>query len=360
MQGRGVRWLAALAMLVSGCGLVFDPSFPRDVPAPIDRPGDQEVADALDAPDVDDALDAPDLGDVSDAPDAGDVSDIPDAGDASDAADARDAPDAPDVPDVPDAPDVLVALDVPDVLVALDVPVPIDVPDVPQVLDVPLPRDVPDVPDVPGCEGSLTRCGAECVNLGNNTSHCGACGRTCPSLLNAITACGGGMCALVGCMGAFANCDRDPRNGCEILVTTDPRHCGMCGRECPAGASCVNSRCECPPGRMACGPACVDLVNDRNHCGACGNACPSSERCVAGRCTGQCTINNETTLLPRCNTGLSCLVGLRCVLNGGACVPDECVNDLICRPGTLCRRDTVTLTCNGGMTTMLVVNRCRQ
>lgn len=48
-----------------------------------------------------------------------------------------------------------------------------------------------DPPVAAVCEGSLATCGASCVDLSSNPSHCGACGRVCPSNLCADGACQG-------------------------------------------------------------------------------------------------------------------------------------------------------------------------
>ncbi|MBK6530835.1 MAG: hypothetical protein IPF99_14850 [Deltaproteobacteria bacterium] len=40
----------------------------------------------------------------------------------------------------------------------------------------------------------------------------------------------------------------------------------------------------CPTGQARCGPACVDLSSDTRHCGACGRVCPAGVACRAGAC----------------------------------------------------------------------------
>jgi hypothetical protein len=96
------------------------------------------------------------------------------------------------------------------------------------------------------------------------------------------TACFAGRCALVSsdagldaqpfidagdgglaCPPGFADCDRNPHNGCEVATATDPNNCGACGMMCPAvsGASvlCVAGACgfQCNPGSMPSGGACA-------------------------------------------------------------------------------------------------------
>jgi alpha-tubulin suppressor-like RCC1 family protein len=48
------------------------------------------------------------------------------------------------------------------------------------------------------------------------------------------------------CNEGFANCDGDGANGCEVDTRTNAMHCGMCGRSCGAGESCVAGVCLNP------------------------------------------------------------------------------------------------------------------
>lgn len=213
-------------------------------------------------------------------------------------------------------------------------------------------------PDVPACPPDTVRCPGGCFNLRNDVRHCGGCNSACAMLPNALTLCGGGMCAFGGCTAGFGNCDGDPRTGCETALATDLRHCGACNHPCPMGATCERGTCVCPPGRALCGGICTDLQSDPRNCGACARACGPAERCVEGTCTAGCTLGDDTEILRRCSTSLACLLGLRCVLNRGVCVPDECLTDFACRNGTLCRQETLPLVC-GTTTETVTVRRCR-
>jgi hypothetical protein len=79
-----------------------------------------------------------------------------------------------------------------------------------------------------------------------------------------------------------------------IDLGTDPGHCGACGRACLEGQICRDGACgdTCEPGLVDCDGDCVDLFSDPRHCGVCGNACPepthARSTCVGGRCGYEC------------------------------------------------------------------------
>jgi hypothetical protein len=199
------------------------------------------------------------------------------------------------------------------------------------------------------CDRATTN-GCE-VNTRTDPAHCGACNSRCEVGINATAAsCVAGRCGLV-CAENFADCDGDPRNGCEVDLRTDVRACGRCGVLCASAPdaptiTCAAGRCGyvCAAGRGDCDGerdnGCE--VNTRTtvaHCGACGNACRSGPRsrptCTAGRCVLQCDggwgdcdgdpVNGcETELagsVPHCGA-----CGRACVIPGGtaACVAGQC------------------------------------
>ncbi len=91
------------------------------------------------------------------------------------------------------------------------------------------------------CSGGTTKCGARCVDLAVDPSNCGACGKLCGGS-HAVGTCTEGTCSLT-CVGSFQDCDKNPANGCEVDVSSDPKSCGRCGHDCLGGA-CVNNRCQ--------------------------------------------------------------------------------------------------------------------
>jgi hypothetical protein len=124
-----------------------------------------------------------------------------------------------------------------------------------------------------GCETNTT------MDVGN----CGACGVVC-SIPNATPQCNGGVCSCGGCTPGFFDCDGNCANGCETNTNTDPNNCGACGNVCVlqnATAACVQGSCAiatCKPGYLDCdgSPAngCeIDGKYDPNDCGSCGHTC---------------------------------------------------------------------------------------
>jgi len=135
------------------------------------------------------------------------------------------------------------------------------------------------------CDNNLAN-GCE-VDFASNSQHCGRCGNAC-AFANAAVTCRMGVCRLGTCVAGFGNCDGNEANGCETLLESNSAHCGVCGRACVGGASCVRGACTCPSGQIVCGTGtsavCVDLLSNSAHCGACDRACPTGQRCVVGAC----------------------------------------------------------------------------
>ncbi|MFP2911967.1 MXAN_6577-like cysteine-rich protein [Pyxidicoccus sp. 3LFB2] len=124
------------------------------------------------------------------------------------------------------------------------------------------------------CTSGLSVCGETCVDLGGDTSNCGACGN----------ACGGGQSCQQGaceCRPGTESC-----GGTCVATSSDVAHCGACGNACPSGLVCESGTCRegCSAGATRCGDSCVDLRADTLNCGTCGNACPDVQSCHAGRC----------------------------------------------------------------------------
>lgn len=117
------------------------------------------------------------------------------------------------------------------------------------------------------CGVGLRRCGPACVNVQDDITNCGGCGRAC----RVDQVCTSGVCE---CAAGRAECDGTCRN-----VMTDASHCGRCGVACATGA-CAGGVCVCPAGQLECAGACRSVMTDATHCGRCGVVCTS------GRCTG--------------------------------------------------------------------------
>ena len=142
---------------------------------------------------------------VSASPDA-----APDAASPDVAKSADDAPEAPQDAAVAVTPDAAPEASV----IARDVMAPTDVPRG----DDAAPLRAVEVPDGGG---------RPCVTVRD-------CGTIVPGR---VPSCQSGQCADV-CPAEFADCDGDPRNGCETRLDR-PEACGACGRWCGPGGACV-------------------------------------------------------------------------------------------------------------------------
>lgn len=147
-------------------------------------------------------------------------------------------------------------------------------------------------PGYASCDGNSAN-GCE-TDLATSVSNCGSCGRVCSAGPNSIAVCNSGRCNLV-CTAGYANCDGDLDNGCETPIGSDPNHCGGCGVTCTllphTRATCNSGRCTltcASPWEDCNGQASdgceIDLSSDPRHCGTCGQACPAPARCVLGTC----------------------------------------------------------------------------
>ncbi len=130
-----------------------------------------------------------------------------------------------------------------------------------------------------GCETDLSR----------DRNHCGSCDSACKS---PDCTCQDGL-LVATCGDERADCNGDPSDGCEVDVTSDAKHCGACDQACPLvgfdvfGATCVDSKCHltCEALHADCDDdprtGCEALLwLDDNNCGACGVVC----KCNNGHC----------------------------------------------------------------------------
>lgn len=154
------------------------------------------------------------------------------------------------------------------------------------------------------CKGSFALCSDDwssgCqVDVLSSSAHCGDCGVDCNVGDNLRSgACLAGACDILpgGCEDGWGDCNRQHVDGCETDLRSSIDSCGACGKSCLGGANVTGASCEagacnlsCSQGRADCNKdpkdGCEhDVWTDPAHCGACGAACEPGERCVEGGC----------------------------------------------------------------------------
>lgn len=94
-----------------------------------------------------------------------------------------------------------------------------------------------------GCTVSVaTGLPSSAGNVNRFVYHCGACGRQCTAPLGAYSTCTMGTCGWA-CVWNRADCNRDPADGCEVIIDQNNFNCGGCGRQCAMNERCSGGRC---------------------------------------------------------------------------------------------------------------------
>jgi alpha-tubulin suppressor-like RCC1 family protein len=149
------------------------------------------------------------------------------------------------------------------------------------------------------CDANVDDCDMD-VRSGCETSletltDCGGCGTGC-AFEHAEATCPGGTCTLGACDTGFGDCNTTAMDGCETDLGTTLAHCGMCGRACTGGATCVAGTCVLPANvvEVASGGAfsCGRTADGRVYCwgedssGQLGNGAPLASSSTAVPVTG--------------------------------------------------------------------------
>lgn len=89
------------------------------------------------------------------------------------------------------------------------------------------------------CDGNVLN---GCETPINTTTNCGSCGAACPARANATAVCVSGACS-ISCLRGFGDCDANAATGCEVDLTDNPSNCGTCGRRCLSPTRCCGTSC---------------------------------------------------------------------------------------------------------------------
>ncbi|MSP59188.1 MAG: hypothetical protein EXR72_02405, partial [Myxococcales bacterium] len=161
------------------------------------------------------------------------------------------------------------------------------------------------------CGMGKTCCAQACVDTAIDANHCGGCGKVCTLPNSGVPACAAAKCVIAKCKDGTADCDNDPKNGCEVNTDTDPLNCLGCGNTCVVGhgkagcamqctiASCDNGFADCdksfPNGCE------IDITTTVSDCGGCAMACPMVPGATSGCALGACTIASCIGAAEDCN-----------------------------------------------------------
>lgn len=153
----------------------------------------------------------------------------------------------------------------------------------------------PCAPMTADCDGDPSN-GCE-TNTATSPDSCGACREQCMLDNASRVTCVAGGCAVVACDPAFADCDRNQLNGCEVNIRTSLADCGACGARCEAvnrSAMCAAGVCvhgRCSAGFADCDAdaanGCETATTTDANCGACGRACTAGYRCNGVTCVNR-------------------------------------------------------------------------
>lgn len=208
-----------------------------------------------------------------------------------------------------------------------------------------------------GCQPEQLFCEGRCV--GASSAHCGSCS-ACPASSAICNIPPGDASPFCG-----SSCSSSAPKLCNetcVDTTSNPNHCGDCGKSCPdvanAKPTCLgDAGCsfECRIGFHVCGDGCA-ANNDVNSCGTSScTPCPAPKNGKA-TCDGRCGVECDQNF-HKCNgmTGDICVDSTSPATCGTSCTP--CPAPANAAPtcereqcGFVCNRQTPELTaCPGGL-----------
>jgi hypothetical protein len=218
-----------------------------------------------------------------------------------------------------------------------------------------------------GGSGPLKCCAGQCLDTSRDPQNCGACGSAC-GVQHSSASCQAGVCMPGMCSAGWADCNNDPKDGCEAKLDYDADNCGACGMKCaipnaiqgcgpvPMGAKSGCYIKACTFGWDDCNGNADDgcetsVLSDAKNCGGCGMPCAkvahATVSCVNAACAlTQCDVgfldcdgnakngcetvaSNDVNNCGKC--GAACGQGQVCI-NGGC----TCANCNIANAATKC------------------------
>jgi hypothetical protein len=193
-----------------------------------------------------------------------------------------------------------------------------------------------------------------------DAANCGMCGRACTTGQSCVA----GVCRAAGesCGNGTIAC-----SGACIDPQSDEAHCGGCGEACSGARECVSGACQCALGTLACGGVCVNSQTDAAHCGACDKACAAGLACQGGQCVcpvgrqacGDACVDLQTTaahcgMCDRACAGASVCTAGNCVCPSGQMLCGDSCADLqtsMQNCGTCGQSCGLGQSCSGGVCT---------
>ncbi len=143
------------------------------------------------------------------------------------------------------------------------------------------------------CTSGYTACGKSCVDVTTDIKHCGVCGTACAG----FQACADGVCTGT-CDAPQTACPAQNPTAC-VNTQADAGNCGGCGMVCAGGMVCLSGTCGCPGTLTDCGGTCINTATSDANCGACAMACASGLLCASGTCVTSCPSSTPT----QCGSG---------------------------------------------------------
>ncbi len=223
-----------------------------------------------------------------------------------------------------------------------------------------------------GCPGEQVKCtvNGPCINLGTkeNCAHCSdKCGRP-----NTQATCDSGKCKITSCSQGFADCNNDPKDGCETNLQNSGAHCGACDRKCEL-TNAVSTQCVagvCAPSCKRSGgqyfadctqpqaptedDGCETNITDPANCGGCGLACQTGLVCAlkGGTPWPRCICTQDK----QCTEKVSSVIpNTACNEAAGKC---SCPSSESCAPGEICVALPKAVVCDCGGVKCLPGQHC--